>query len=593
MILISRNLFLGITFVVGLAAPLLGQADDSLSAARRIVAAATLAAKEYAVGVAPGGAQVVAAEEVAEAKLFLDQARFDAPFLPLAVRGYGDSTLTELRAMLDRGAPPSDVDRLVATLNERIAAAVGGAIIPMPSRPPSLARGAVVYREQCAFCHGETGRGDGRKAKSLPGPPPASLASPVAAGALSFDDVYRTITIGVAGTAMPEFEQTLTEDDRFAVAAYVLTLPYGGSPDAAVFAAVRRQLDSAVTLRSEQLAFDAYLTFEGVETTVRAKNAGLAARLEGKFAELRQRAAGGATTSELRAIHRTLLGDLEHAERVVTDKSSETHLWMQSFLLLVREGFEAILIIAALMTFLTKSGASARRREVALGAWAAIGASVATAVVFELLVHAGPSQREAFEGFTMLVAVVVLFYVSYWLFSKIEADKWSAFLQNKMQSALSSGSALALVSVAFLAVYREGVETILFYKALLASAGPDGAGGGAIAAGVALGAVALVFLYIAIMRLGLRMPMKPFFAVTGALLYYMAFVFAGKGIAELQEAQVLGTTVIPALLWLRVPFLGIYPTLQSLALQGVLLVLLIFALVTKLKPSAISHQPSA
>jgi high-affinity iron transporter len=88
------------------------------------------------------------------------------------------------------------------------------------------------------------------------------------------------------------------------------------------------------------------------------------------------------------------------------------------------------------------------------------------------------------------------------------------------------------------------------------------------------------------MRLGLRMPMKAFFAVTGALLYYMAFVFAGKGIAELQEAQVVGTTVIPALLWLRVPFLGIYPTLQSLVLQGVLLVLLIVALVTKLKPSA-------
>ena len=587
MILISPNLFLGLSFVVGLAAPLTGQADDSLSAARRIVAATTLAAKEYAVGVAPGGAQVVAAEEVAEAKLFLDQARFDTPFLPLGVRGYGDSTLTELRDMLERVAPPGDVDRLVATLTRRLAAAVGGALIPTPSRPPSLARGAAVYREQCAFCHGGTGRGDGPKARSLTGPPPASLTSPEEAGSLSFDDVYRKITIGVAGTAMPEFEQTLTDDDRLAVAAYVLTLQHG-SPDAAVFAAVRRQLDSAVALHSEKLAFDAYMTFEGVETKVRAKNAGLASRLEDKFAQLRQRAAGGATTSELQAIHRALLGDLEHAERVATDKGSETHLWMQSFLLLVREGFEAILIIAALMTFLTKSGASARRREVALGAWAAVGASAVTAVVFELLIHAGPSQREAFEGFTMLVAVVVLFYVSYWLFSKIQADKWSAFLKTKVQSALSSGSALALASVAFLAVYREGVETILFYKALLASGGPGGTA--AVAAGAALGAVALVILYVAIMRLGLRTPMKPFFAVTGALLYYMAFVFAGKGIAELQEAHIVGTTVIPALQWLRVPFLGIYPTIQSLALQGVLLLLLLVALSTKLKPSAVSRQ---
>jgi high-affinity iron transporter len=569
----------------------MGQADDSLSAARRIVAAASLAAKEYAVGVAPGGVRVVAPEEVAEAKLFLDQARFDTPFLPQAVRAYGDRTLTELRAMLERVAPPGDVERLVATLTARLAAAVGGALIPTPSRPPSLARGAAVYREQCAFCHGGTGRGDGPKAKSLTGPPPTDFVSPVVMGSLSLVDVYRKITIGVAGTAMPEFEQSLPEDDRWAVAAYVLTLQYGGSAEAAVFAAVRRQLDSAVALRSEKLAFDAYLTFEEVETTVRAQNAGLASRLEDEFAQLRQRAASGAAPSELQAIHRALLGDLEHAERVATDETSRPHLWLQSFLLLVREGFEAILIIAALMTFLTKSGASARRREVALGAWAAVGASAVTAVVFEVLIEVGPGQREAFEGITMLVAVVVLFYVSYWLFSKIAVDKWSAFLKSKMQTALSSGSTLALASVAFLAVYREGVETILFYKALLASGGQGGTG--AIAAGAALGAVALVLLYVAIMRLGLRIPMKAFFAVTGALLYYMAFVFAGKGIAELQEARVVGTTVIPTLQWLRVPFLGIYPTLQSLALQGVLVLLLLVALVWKLKTSAISRQPSA
>jgi hypothetical protein len=105
-ILISRNTFLGLTFVVGLATSLAGQADDSLSAARRIVAAASLAAEEYAMGAAPDGARVVAPEEVAEAKLFLDQARFDTPFLPQAVRAYGDSALTELRAMLERVAPP-------------------------------------------------------------------------------------------------------------------------------------------------------------------------------------------------------------------------------------------------------------------------------------------------------------------------------------------------------------------------------------------------------------------------------------------------------------------------------------------------------
>jgi high-affinity iron transporter len=531
--------------------------------------------------VPPEGGRITAPEEVHEARLFLEQARLDVAALPAGVRGYVDSALVELLALIERRAPSAQLAQVASALGERLAAAVGGAVVPSPARPPALARGREVFAARCAACHGETGRGDGPGAAALH-PPPASLADPQLMAAQSRLDVYRRVLLGVAGTAMPAFERTLSEDDRWAVAAYVLALQYGGSPDAAVFAAVRRQLDSAVALRSERIAFDAYLSFEQVETGVRAKNAALAGRLEDEFSRLRLRAAAGAEVATLREIHRELLSDLEHAERLVTDKGSSANLLLSSFLLLVREGFEAILIIAALMTFLTKAGAPQRRRDVARGAVAALLASIVTAVVFELVVETGPGQREAFEGFTMLAATLVLFYVSYWLLSKIEADKWNAFLKQKMQAALSSGSALALASVAFLAVYREGMETILFYTALLASGGVGGAG--AVAGGVALGSVALIGLYVAIMRLGLRLPMKPFFAVTGGLLYYMGFVFAGKGIAELQEGRIVGTTVIPALQWLRVPFLGIYPTVQSLALQGVLLLGAIVAAILLLRP---------
>jgi high-affinity iron transporter len=587
-ILIFRNAFIGLTFLTTLTAPVAGQNADSLSAARRLAAAISLAAKEYAMGVAPEGGRVVLPEEVAEAKLFLDQARFDVPLLPRGLHPYADSALAELRGMLDRLAPAGAVEALAASLSARIAASVGGAVTPVPSRPPSLARGRAVYRAQCAFCHGDAGAGDGPKAASLTGPPPTNLADRELVGSLSPVDIYRRITIGVAGTAMPEFEPTLSEDDRWAVTAYVATLPYGGSPSGAVFAAVRRQLDSAITQRSDRIALDAYLTFEQVETQVRARDAGLAARLENEFGQLRQLAATGADMPALRDVARELLVDLELAERMVTDQGSRANLVLSSFMLLVREGFEAILIIAALMTFLTKAGAPERRRDVAGGAWAAVGASVVTAVLFEMLLgNQAGGQRAAFEGFTMLAATLVLFYVSYWLLSKIEADKWNRFLKSKMQAALTSGSALALASVAFLAVYREGVETILFYKALLVSGGAGGPG--PVAAGVALGAVALVGVYILVMRLGMRIAMKPFFAVTGVLLYYMAFVFAGKGIAELQEARIVGTTVMASLSWLRVPFLGIYPTLQSLALQGVLVVCALVAVVLAVgRPTASS-----
>jgi high-affinity iron transporter len=193
------------------------------------------------------------------------------------------------------------------------------------------------------------------------------------------------------------------------------------------------------------------------------------------------------------------------------------------------------------------------------------------------------------EGGTMLLAAAVLFYVSYWLLSKVEAAKWNAFVRGKMQSALASGSGFALAAVAFLAVYREGFETILFYKALFNSAGP--AGTVSVLGGIAAGSVGLVAVYIAINRLGLRVAMKPFFTVTGAMLYYMAFAFAGKGVAELQGSGLVPLTVIEGAP--RVPFLGIYPTLESLLVQGLLLLLAVIAAAWALRPASGPALPGA
>src|SRR5439155_817016 len=147
----------------------------------------------------------------------------------------------------------------------------------------------------------------------------------------------------------------------------------------------------------------------------------------------------------------------------------------------------------------------------------------------------------------------VLFYVSYWLVSKIEAAKWNAFVKSRMEGALSTGSGWALASVAFLAVYREGFETILFYKALLTSAGSGGGGATAVVGGLLLGAAAHVLIYVGVNRFGLKVPLRPFFAITSAMLYYMAFVFPGKGIADLQEAGIVKTRGPASIPEARVP----------------------------------------
>jgi high-affinity iron transporter len=179
-------------------------------------------------------------------------------------------------------------------------------------------------------------------------------------------------------------------------------------------------------------------------------------------------------------------------------------------------------------------------------------------------------------GLTLLVATGMLFYVSYWLLSKMEVAKWNRFVRGKVQDALTSGSALALASAAFLAVYREGFETVLFYKALFVTAG-SGAAVGPIVGGIVLGSLVLIVIYQAINRFGVKIPLRPFFAITSGFLYYMTFVFAGKGVAELQEGRLLPTTIVD---WApRIPALGIYPTVESLALQAILLLLLGVALV--------------
>src|SRR3989441_4412267 len=131
--------------------------------------------------------------------------------------------------MLDRVAPPDTVARRAAALVQRIAAAAGGALDPFPLRPPSLARGAAVYREQCIQCHGERGRGDGPKAQHLEGPPPADLTDRRALSGVSGVDVYRKITIGVAGTAMAPFRETLSPEGRWAGGTYVATPRAGES----------------------------------------------------------------------------------------------------------------------------------------------------------------------------------------------------------------------------------------------------------------------------------------------------------------------------------------------------------------------------
>jgi high-affinity iron transporter len=571
--ILIRNFVLSIALVAAIPTAVRAQATDSLSASRRVVAAASLAAQEYGLGVSAEGGRLTAPAEVEEARLFIDQARHDVALLPAAARAAADSLFARISRSIDQLAPPAGVRRDADALIEVVTAAAGGALEPVPSRAPSVAQGARIYATQCADCHGATGKGDGPKARRVKGPPPADLTDLEIMGGLTQVDIYRKLLIGVAGTAMPGFEESLSEKERWAVTAFVATLPYG-SPTGAAFAGVRRQVDSAIAQRSSRAAFDAYLTFEQVETELRAKNPALAGRLENDFAALRDEVAH-ADTARLAELRDRIATGLSDGERAVAERGSAAGLFFESLFLMLREGFEAILILGALLAFVVKAGAPERRRDVLRGVAAAVVATLVSWGAVEWLFEVTPAQREALEGFTMVLATLVLIWVSYWLLTKIAVQRWNAYVKARMGSALASGSGLALAAVAFLAVYREGLETILFYKALFVSAQAGAAP--ALFAGIGIGAIGLVALYFAINAFGLRLPTRPFFAFTSAMLYYMAFVFAGKGISELQGSGLIGITPVS---WApRLPWLGVYPTVQTLVVQGILIGLAVLAFV--------------
>ena len=249
--------------------------------------------------------------------------------------------------------------------------------------------------------------------------------------------------------------------------------------------------------------------------------------------------------------------------------------FLAAFGIIVREGLEAILVIAAIIAYLTKSGNGGTLKNVYIGAlFGIIMSFVAAGLLYYLKkvwVGAGQSQ-EVIEGVTALIAVCVLFYVSNWMISKAEAASWSRYIDGKVQSSVAMGSGFALAFTAFLSVFREGAEVVLFYQPMLSEGNP-----GMVWAGFGVGCVVLIFVYLAITKLSIRLPIKVFFTATSILMAVMCVSFLGGGIKELAEGNVFD-------LMMHVPgipendviqIFGVYPYLETLIPQLILAVILL------------------
>lgn len=236
--------------------------------------------------------------------------------------------------------------------------------------------------------------------------------------------------------------------------------------------------------------------------------------------------------------------------------------------IILREGLEALLVVVALLGFLKKSGQETKKSWVYGGVIIGLIVSVVLAVIVKLLFTSGSFGNNNFliSGWTGVFAALMLIYVSYWLHSKSSVSQRNNKLKDKSTETLANGSLLSLGFLAFLAVFREGTETVLFYIGMASSINLID-----LFLGIALGFIILIILAVLILKVGLRIPMKPFFLISSLLVFYLALKFTGMGINGLQLAGLLPATTSDLLP--TISSLAVYPTWQGFIPQVLLVII--------------------
>ena len=535
----------------------------------------------------------------------------------------------QLTQLIADKAAEQQIQALTALMRQSVIAAMPS--IPVPKQSPDLKRGEALFATHCAACHGATAMGDGPAGAQLD-PSPTNFHEVERYQARSAYGLFNTITLGVADTGMASFAH-LDEQSRWDLAFYVghiagKDLDTSKVPDAMiesgsvkelltatpkdliklypdfgaelmglyrsnperffqaqskaplVIAQQKLQLSADLYDQNPQAAYDqavsAYLDgFELVENPLGTVNVPLRDQIEHSMMGLRQLLKDPAQKAEVAPRIAEIQSLLKQAQTELSEtKLSGINVFLAALLILLREGLEALLVVAAIYSVAVKTDKPALRHTVHIGWIAALALGVVTWFISSFVIDISGASRELTEGYTALIAAAILFYMGFWMHSKTSAKEWSHFIQSKVQNAVAGGAYFGLGLVVFLAVYREAFETILFYQALWLQGGEQAQQ--SFVAGIATALVLLAVLGLAVFKFALKLPLKTFFGSTALLMLVLAIIMAGKGIAALQEAGTLSVSQLnlPTISWL-----GFYPNTQGVILQSVLLLVALVYLV--------------
>ena len=523
-----------------------------------------------------------------------------------------------LQSAIEQREDGAKVAREARQLGAKLAVAYE--VSQAPVITPDPARGEPLYALHCSVCHGATGAGDGPASMGMT-PPPANLRDAARLDRLSLYAIFNTLALGVEGTDMPAFADQLDDRQRWDLATYVAGLsadPAAAKADktydlaelarqtpgevlaaegpqaAATFRAQRAQppqvkrgpaqlldytsqtLDKSLAAYREgdrEQAYDlsvaAYLEgFELVESSLDNVDSGVRKTTEKALMAYRQSLQDGLPIEQVEQrldAAKSLLK--ESAGLLGSDGLSWSLSYISGLLILLREGLEAILVLAAILAFLRNTGQQSAVRSVNIGWGLALIAGLATWALAAYVIDVSGAQRELLEGCTALFASVMVLWLGVWMHDRRHADAWQDYIKSSL---VSGGGRFGFAVLAFFSVYRELFEVILFYETLWLQAGP--AGHNAVLAGGATALVLLMGLAWIILRGSAKLPLALFFSINAALLCALSVVFAGHGVKALQEAGIFGTRPVA---FFDFDWLGIHADAYSLTAQAIAIVAII------------------
>ena len=333
--------------------------------------------------------------------------------------------------------------------------------------------------------------------------------------------------------------------------------------------------------QAQTLAVSAYLDgFELIENNLDARDSGLRRTVESQLLNFRNVLSVAANNEQVNVELQQILAQLDQVDNKLSGEVlSNNAMFSASLIILLREGLEALLVVIALITVLIKTQRQDAIRYVHYGWITALIAGGVTWWAAQSLINISGASREVMEGGAALLAAVILFYVGYWMHSKTQASQWQQYIQNNVERHLGTGTLWGLAGLAFISVYREVFETILFYQSLLTQSVGDGSQASYVWYGLIAAVAILALITWLMLKYSLKLPIGRFFSLSAYFMLILAFVLAGKGITALQEAAVIAITPFP--MDVSVSWLGISATWQGVLAQSALLVLFVILLSRK------------